>query len=121
MENSKPISMAVEEKLKLTKESEGIKMDATQYKSLIGSLRYMTTTRPIIVFGVELFSRFMDEPHACHLQEAKRILRYIKGKQIVIGQEMWKQKKHIRICISFRYWCSIKVFKEITDCCTFYH
>ncbi|RDY12323.1 putative mitochondrial protein, partial [Mucuna pruriens] len=61
MESSKPISMLGEEKLKLAKESEGKRVDATQYKSLIGSLRNLTAIRPNIVFGVGLLSRFMEE------------------------------------------------------------
>ena len=79
MKNSKPISTPVEEKLKLKKYNDEKRIDSTYYKSLIGSLRYLTVTRPNIVFGVGLLSRFMEEPHACHLQGAKRILRYIKG------------------------------------------
>nr|KYP76539.1 hypothetical protein KK1_020785 [Cajanus cajan] len=53
-------------------------MDATQYKSLIESLTYLTTIRPNIVFGVKLFSIFMKQPCDNHLQGVKRILRYIK-------------------------------------------
>nr|KYP70017.1 Retrovirus-related Pol polyprotein from transposon TNT 1-94 [Cajanus cajan] len=79
MENSKPISTPVEEKLKLKKDSDGKRINATYYKSLIGSLKYLTATRPDIVFGVGLLSRFIEEPRACHLQGAKRILKYIKG------------------------------------------
>ncbi|KAK2435997.1 hypothetical protein QL285_021017 [Trifolium repens] len=79
MEHSKPISTRVEEKLKLTKESVGKRVDSTHYKSLIGSLRYLTATRPDTVYGVGLLSRYMEEPHVNHLQRAKRILRYIKG------------------------------------------
>nr|KYP50532.1 hypothetical protein KK1_027688 [Cajanus cajan] len=61
--------------LKLTRESENIKVD----ESLIRSLRYLTMTRSYIVFGVELLIRFMEKSHACHLQGgAKRILHYIK-------------------------------------------
>ncbi|KAG2404035.1 Retrovirus-related Pol polyprotein from transposon TNT 1-94 Protease [Vigna angularis] len=79
MEYSKPISIPVEEKLKLKRDSDERRVDSTYYKSLIGSLRYLTATRPDIVFGVGLLSRFMEEPRASHLQGAKRILRYIKG------------------------------------------
>ncbi|XP_027351227.1 uncharacterized protein LOC113862337 [Abrus precatorius] len=78
MENSKPISTPVEEKLKLKKDSDERRIDSTYYKNLIRSLRYLTATRLDIVFGVGLLSRFMEEPRACHLQGAKRILRYIK-------------------------------------------
>ena len=79
MENSKSISIPVEEKLKLKKDSDEKRIDSTYYKSLIGSLIYLIATIPDIVFGVGLLSRFMEEPHACPLQGAKRILRYIKG------------------------------------------
>ncbi|XP_027337134.1 uncharacterized protein LOC113850791 [Abrus precatorius] len=79
MENSKPVSTPVEEKLKLTIEAEGKRIEPTYYKSLIGSLRYLTATTPDIVFGVGLLSRLMEEPRACHVQGAKRIFRYIKG------------------------------------------
>ena len=79
MEHSKPISTPVEEKLKLTRESDGKRIDSTQYKNLIGSLRYLTTTRPYIVYGVGLLNRYMEEPRVSHLQGAKRILHYIKG------------------------------------------
>ena len=65
--------------MKLVREGKGKSVDPTFYKSLIGSLRYLTATRPDIVFGVGILSRFMEKPYNCHLQAAKRILRYIKG------------------------------------------
>ena len=67
MDNSKPVSTLVEEKLKLTRDIESKRVDATLYKSLIGSLRYLTTTRPYIFFGVSLFGRFIEKPHISHL------------------------------------------------------
>ncbi|XP_057751139.1 secreted RxLR effector protein 161-like [Arachis stenosperma] len=79
MEHSKPVSTPVEEKFKLLREDKGGAVNHTYYKSLIGSLRYLTATRPDIVFGIGLLSRFMEEPCTNHLQAAKRILRYIKG------------------------------------------
>ena len=92
MENSKPISTPVKEELKLKKDSDEKIIDSTYYKSLIGSLRYLTATRPDIVFGVGLLSRFMEEPHACHLQGAKRILRYIKG---TLAEEIFYAKTKV--------------------------
>ncbi|XP_016169150.1 uncharacterized protein LOC107611769 [Arachis ipaensis] len=79
MEHSKPVPTPVEEKFKLLREDKGREINSTYYKSLIGSLKYLTATRPNIVFGVGLLSRFMEEPYTNHLQAAKRILRYIKG------------------------------------------
>ena len=49
------------------------------YGSLIGSLLYLTATRPDILFVVSLLSRFMHSPRDKHLTTAKRVLRYIKG------------------------------------------
>ncbi|CAL9005801.1 unnamed protein product, partial [Prunus brigantina] len=54
-------------------------VNATLYKSLVGSLRYLTMTRPDIVYGVGLVSRYMETPRESHWLAAKRILRYIKG------------------------------------------
>ncbi|XP_057746722.1 uncharacterized mitochondrial protein AtMg00810-like [Arachis stenosperma] len=78
MKHSKPVSTPVEEKFKLLREDKRKIVNPTYYKSLIGSLRYLTATRPDIVFGVGLLSRFMEESCTNHLQAAKRILRYIK-------------------------------------------
>ena len=51
----------------------------TLFKSLIGSLRYLTITRPDIVCGVGFLSRYMEEPNESHWFATKRILRCIKG------------------------------------------
>ncbi|KAL5820270.1 hypothetical protein ACOSQ3_022152 [Xanthoceras sorbifolium] len=47
--------------------------------SLVGSLRYLTCTRPDILYAVGLVSRYMENPTTTHFKVAKRILRYIKG------------------------------------------
>jgi hypothetical protein len=49
------------------------------FKRLVGSLMYMTTTRPDIMYSVSLISRFMESPQNSHWQVGKRILRYIAG------------------------------------------
>ena len=46
---------------------------------MVGSLIYLTHTRPDIVNAVSIVSRFMSEPSKDHLIAAKRILKYIKG------------------------------------------
>ena len=54
-------------------------VDATLYRQLIGSLIYLTHSRPDISFAVSMVSRFMQKPHESHWLAAKRILRYIQG------------------------------------------
>ena len=49
------------------------------YRQLVGSLLYLTHTRPDIAFVVGLVSRFSQDPHESHWKVAKHILRYIKG------------------------------------------
>ncbi|XP_035843879.1 secreted RxLR effector protein 161-like [Helianthus annuus] len=63
----------------LTKTEERDLVDATHYRSLIGSLRYLLHTRPDLCYPVSLLSRFMQEPKEQHLKAVKQILRYIKG------------------------------------------
>ena len=79
MNDCNSISTPIEYEIKLSKYDQGEKVDPTLYKSLVGSLRYLTCTRPDILFAVGLVSRYMEAPTTTHLQTAKRILRYIKG------------------------------------------
>ncbi|WVZ98205.1 LOW QUALITY PROTEIN: hypothetical protein U9M48_043674 [Paspalum notatum var. saurae] len=65
--------------LKLSKESNSPRVNATDYRSLVGSLRYLVNTRPDLAFSVGYVSRFMEEPHEEHLAAVKQILRYIAG------------------------------------------
>ena len=47
------------------------------YKRLVGSLMYLTATRPDIMFAVSLISFFLESPKNTHRKDGKRILRYI--------------------------------------------
>ena len=64
---------------KLTKDEGGVEVDSTVYKQMVGSLMYLTATRPDLMFIVSLISRYMERPTESHLLAAKRALRYIKG------------------------------------------
>nr|GFB68654.1 retrovirus-related Pol polyprotein from transposon TNT 1-94 [Tanacetum cinerariifolium] len=70
---------SAEHKAKPSKHDGGKVVDSTLFKSLVGSLRYLTCTRPDILFAVGLISHFMEAPTTKHLKIAKRILCYIKG------------------------------------------
>src|ERR1044072_218409 len=49
------------------------------YRCMIGSLLYLTASRPYILFSVHLCARFQSDPRETHLTAVKRILRYLKG------------------------------------------
>jgi hypothetical protein len=53
-------------------------IDQTLYRSMIGSLLYLTTSRPNIMFSVCMCARFQASPKEAHLVPVKRILRYLK-------------------------------------------
>lgn len=63
----------------IRKDEGGKLVDVTQFKSMVGGLRYLVHTRPDIAFAVGVLSRFMEHPIVLHMNTAKRILRYIKG------------------------------------------
>ena len=80
MSDCKPVSTPMEVGIKLSKvEEDSENVDPTMFKSLVGSLRYLTCTRPDILFAVGLVSRFMEKPTMSHMKAAKRILRYLRG------------------------------------------
>ena len=65
--------------LKLSKEDKKKDFDPSLYKSIIGSLMYLTVTRIDIMHDVSLISKFMERLKETHWQVAKIILRYVKG------------------------------------------
>ena len=64
---------------KLKKEGGGRIMDATLYRSLNKSLRYLLHMRPDMTYSVSILSRYMVNPTSPHWIAAKRVLRYLKG------------------------------------------
>lgn len=69
----------MESRLKLSKQSTEEAVNATEYRSVIGALRYLLHTRPDLAYSVGYLSRFMEEPHVDHLLAVKRVLRYVAG------------------------------------------
>ncbi|XP_057803270.1 uncharacterized mitochondrial protein AtMg00810-like [Salvia miltiorrhiza] len=54
-------------------------VSSTKYRKIIGSLLYLTASRPDIAFAVGVCARFQSDPKDAHMDAAKYILRYIKG------------------------------------------
>ncbi|GJX17106.1 putative ribonuclease H-like domain-containing protein [Tanacetum coccineum] len=68
----------IESNKPLVKDDDGADVDVHVYRSMIGSLMYLTTSRPDIVFAVCACARFQVTPKASHLNAVKRIFRYLK-------------------------------------------
>ena len=69
----------MEARLQLSNRGTTAEVDATMYRSLVGSLRYLVHTRPDISFAVGYVSRFMEKPRLEHFAAVKHLLRYIAG------------------------------------------
>nr|GFA10823.1 retrovirus-related Pol polyprotein from transposon TNT 1-94 [Tanacetum cinerariifolium] len=69
--------MEIKDKLNL--DQNGTPVDATKYRSMIGALMYLTSSRPDIVHGTCLCARYQAKPTKKHLKEVKRIFHYLQG------------------------------------------
>ena len=79
MNEAKSNDTPIKTTTKLDKDEPGSPVNDTRYRGMIGSLLYLTASRPDIVFSVGLCARFQSCPKESHLKAVKRILRYLKG------------------------------------------
>ncbi|GJY53951.1 retrovirus-related pol polyprotein from transposon TNT 1-94 [Tanacetum coccineum] len=79
LEDSKPMKTPMSSDRKIMKDKECESVDSTKYRGMIGSLLYLTASRPDIMFSVCLCARFQEAPKTSYLEAVKRIFRYIKG------------------------------------------
>ncbi|GJU60242.1 putative ribonuclease H-like domain-containing protein [Tanacetum coccineum] len=68
----------IESNKPLVKDEDGVEVDVHEYRSMIGSLMYLTASRPDIMFAVCACARFQVTPKASYLHAVKRIFRYLK-------------------------------------------
>ncbi|CAM8889822.1 unnamed protein product [Rhodiola kirilowii] len=79
MESAKTYATPMSPNDTLTKDESSTQVDPTLYRGMIGSLLYLTASRPDILFSVYLCVRFQADPRETHVKAVKRILRYLKG------------------------------------------
>ncbi|KAI3770681.1 hypothetical protein L6452_01822 [Arctium lappa] len=64
---------------KIYADLEGKSVECKLYRGMIGSLLYLTASRPNIIFATCIYARFQANPKESHLYDVKRIFRYLKG------------------------------------------
>jgi hypothetical protein len=79
MTGCNPSHVPMEPRFKLSRVSSAQAVDETEYRSIVGMLRYLVHTRPDLSFAVGFVSRFMESPTTEHMAAVKRILRYLAG------------------------------------------
>lgn len=79
LQESKPNETPISTSDKITKDSRGADIDPTYYRSIIGSLLYLTTSRPDISFSVGTCARYQAAPKESHIKATKRIIQYVHG------------------------------------------
>jgi hypothetical protein len=77
MEDSKPVGTPMVTGCKLRKYDDSPDVGQSSYRSMIGSLLYITTSRPDIMHVVGMVGRYQDASKQSHLQAVKRIFRYL--------------------------------------------
>jgi len=90
LEDCKPVSTPMTVGCKLSKDDESKTIDTKYYRSMIGSLLYVTSSRPNVKQSVGMVARFQEEPKESHVQAVKRIFRYLKG---TIDLSLWYPSK----------------------------
>ncbi|WVZ81022.1 hypothetical protein U9M48_028449 [Paspalum notatum var. saurae] len=78
MGDSKPMTTPMSTNTALDADEDGEAVDQKEFRGMIGSLLYLTATRPDIQFAVCLCARYQASPRTSHRQAVKRIFRYLK-------------------------------------------
>jgi len=71
-------------------DEKGVSVDQTKYRGLIGSLLYLTASRPDIMFSACMCVKFQSNPKESHFKAGKWILKYLKG---TINVGLWYPRR----------------------------
>ncbi|GKF18466.1 hypothetical protein Tco_0063384 [Tanacetum coccineum] len=88
---SDPVDTPMVDKSKLDNDLQGKLVDLTHYPGMIGSLMYLTSNRPDLVFAACMCAQYHAKPTKKHLYAVKRIFRYLKG---TIDMGVWYSKDY---------------------------
>nr|GEX91731.1 retrotransposon protein, putative, unclassified [Tanacetum cinerariifolium] len=89
MDSCDPVDAPMVDRLKLDEDPLGIPVDQTRFRSMVGSLMYLTASRPDLVFAVCMCVRYQASPTKKHLEALKQVFRYLRG---TINWGLWYPK-----------------------------
>nr|GEW37483.1 retrovirus-related Pol polyprotein from transposon TNT 1-94 [Tanacetum cinerariifolium] len=89
MDSCDPVDTPMVDRLKLDEGPLGILVDHTRFRSMVGSLMYLTASRPDLVFGVCMCAMYQASPTKKHLEALKRVFRYLRR---TINWGLWYSK-----------------------------
>ncbi|GJY23816.1 hypothetical protein Tco_0397474 [Tanacetum coccineum] len=89
MESCDPVDTPMVEKSKLDEDPQGKAVDLTYYRGMVGTLMYLTSSRPDLVYVVCMCARYQARPTEKHLHAVKRIFRYLRG---FVNPGLWYSK-----------------------------
>ncbi|GKB77165.1 retrovirus-related pol polyprotein from transposon TNT 1-94 [Tanacetum coccineum] len=89
MESSDPVDTPMVEKSKLDEDTQGKSVDPTHYHGMVGTLMYLTASRPDLTFVVCMRARYQAKPTEKHLHAIKRIFKYLRG---TVNRGLWYLK-----------------------------
>nr|GEW68998.1 retrotransposon protein, putative, unclassified [Tanacetum cinerariifolium] len=88
-ESCDPVDTPMVEKSKLDKDKEGNAIDPSHYHGMIGTLLYLTASRPDLQFAICMCAWYQARPTKKHVHAVKRIFRYLCG---IVNQGLWYPK-----------------------------
>nr|GEU38383.1 hypothetical protein [Tanacetum cinerariifolium] len=89
MDSFDPVDTLMVDRLKLDEDPLRIPIHQTRFRSMVGSLMYLTASRPNLVFAVCMCARYQASPTKNHLEALKRVFWYLKG---TISCRLWYLK-----------------------------
>ncbi|GJU99817.1 retrovirus-related pol polyprotein from transposon TNT 1-94 [Tanacetum coccineum] len=95
-----PVDTPMMEKSKLDEDKERKVVDLSHYRGMIGTLLYLTTSRPDLQFAICMCARYQARPTEKHLHAVKKIFRYLKG---TVNRGLWYPKDSSIALIAFAH------------------
>nr|GEV64514.1 retrovirus-related Pol polyprotein from transposon TNT 1-94 [Tanacetum cinerariifolium] len=97
-ESCDPVDTPMVKKTNLDKDKKGKAVDPSHYRGMIGTLLYLTASRPDLQFAICMCARYQAQPTVNHIHAVKRIFQYLRG---IVNRGLWYLKDYSVALTSF--------------------